>query len=388
MSKQSLLELVKSINLTEDTVSKISGKSIVTVDEESQSIINDIIAGLTDKSMLPGAGQSSSDLSIIYQVAYQVILGCNAFPTDPAAAWNSIFYNVNSNVTRPNMDSDLSLVGEDRGLYTEVTLSNVEHPLTIYTANDPPSMQLDDIIGRYVREPVSAAPSTSTKPWMMYANIYSMMPTRTYMKKTTNPLSRELINTKVSFAFFLPTLKSMKSTIVKTDDYYFIRPANVQAEFTFENNEKFTTRQPGFRIDMFSYQSPLLNANLIATGATEQVPIGRWMGFFSFDAYGNAVWSGFLTSQTKLTPTTFIYDASAKNAPPNMTHVIVSQRTTVIIPCEMLLDSSVDDRTTSMGDYTLTLRNGTSNIQYYQIPSNQRGRYAFSPNKYIAFSSS
>jgi hypothetical protein len=101
---------------------------------------------LTTESILPG----KPDLAVTDAVAYHLLVACSAFPTDPVAAWNSLFYNVVHNVLLRDEVADPSstavvvdmaaIFGSEPGALREVTLTPESDPVSVYdVAADPAS---------------------------------------------------------------------------------------------------------------------------------------------------------------------------------------------------------------------------------------------------------
>ncbi len=145
---QSLPELFSQV-LRQDLMSSAEPAPVTTqtdieeaAADPSTSLIADV---LVTSSLLPG----KPDLAVTSAVAHHVLVACSAFPTDPAAAWNSLFYNLVHNVLLRDAEDpsatavDIAAVfGAEPGVLKEVTLSPESDPVSVYDVTADPTIDV------------------------------------------------------------------------------------------------------------------------------------------------------------------------------------------------------------------------------------------------------
>jgi hypothetical protein len=90
---------------------------------------------LATSSILPG----KPDMAVTGTVVYHMLVACSAFPTNPVAAWESLFYNIVHNVVlRDAADPSSTAVdlaaafGSTPGALKEVALTPESEPVNVY----------------------------------------------------------------------------------------------------------------------------------------------------------------------------------------------------------------------------------------------------------------
>jgi hypothetical protein len=114
--------------------------------EPSTSALKDV---LTVSSIVP----DQPDLAVTGSVAYHMLVACSAFPTDPEAAWRSLFYNVVHNVVLRGTEDPSSNVidmaavfGSEPGTLKEVTLTPESEPVSVYDVTVDPTADVTDAL--------------------------------------------------------------------------------------------------------------------------------------------------------------------------------------------------------------------------------------------------